>query len=337
MVARRRAPPDQTATGSRYSPKTSRRTPHISPRVAYASAHADEVRHQVRVRRAGPSGRFAQALAARSPRAAASRSPRVRSSRAMCASRDSAGTLEHRHRVITSSLVHVAVDARRSIRSPIVELALEAVGRVGDLALRVARRDRPRPCRRARRSRRGSATPARSTSFGERLDEPRAAERIDGAGHAGLLGDHLLLAEREQRRLRRWARRAPRRTRRCGATACRREPRRAPGSRRGSGCSAAAAASATRRRSGCGSASRSSARSRRDSARSSASHQIRRAARNLAISSKKSLCELKKNDSRGAKSSTRSPRSIAASTYAIPSAIVNASSWTAVEPASRMW
>ena len=36
--------------------------------------------------------------------------------------------------------------------------------------------------------------------------------------------------------------------------------------------------------------------------------QMRRAARSLAISSKKSLCELKKNESRGAKSSTFRPR-----------------------------
>ena len=42
--------------------------------------------------------------------------------------------------------------------------------------------------------------------------------------------------------------------------------------------------------------------------------QIRRAARYLAISSKKSMCALKKNDSRGAKSSTARPRSIAACT-----------------------
>ena len=64
---------------------------------------------------------------------------------------------------------------------------------------------------------------------------------------------------------------------------------------------------------------------------------MRRAARNLAISSKKSLWLLKKNDRRGAKSSMRRPRARAASTYAIPSAIVKASSCTAVEPASRMW
>jgi hypothetical protein len=42
--------------------------------------------------------------------------------------------------------------------------------------------------------------------------------------------------------------------------------------------------------------------------------QIRRAARSLAISSKKSICALKKNDSRGAKSSTSRPRSTACST-----------------------
>src|SRR5215831_14063060 len=63
----------------------------------------------------------------------------------------------------------------------------------------------------------------------------------------------------------------------------------------------------------------------------------RRAARNLAISSKKSLCELKKNDSRGANSSTGRPASIPYFTYSTPSRSVNASSWSAVEPASRMW
>ena len=42
--------------------------------------------------------------------------------------------------------------------------------------------------------------------------------------------------------------------------------------------------------------------------------QIRRAARYLAISSKKSMCALKKNDSRGAKSSTSIPRATCSST-----------------------
>src|ERR1051326_6586088 len=65
--------------------------------------------------------------------------------------------------------------------------------------------------------------------------------------------------------------------------------------------------------------------------------QIRRAARSLHTSSKNSLCELKKKDSRGANVSTGIPRSRHASTYSIPSRSVNASSWVAVDPASRMW
>ena len=63
----------------------------------------------------------------------------------------------------------------------------------------------------------------------------------------------------------------------------------------------------------------------------------RRAARNFATSSKKSLCALKKNDSRSPKSSGDRPASTAALQYAIPLARVNASSCTAVDPASRMW
>mgnify|MGYP003694678897 CR=1 FL=1 len=64
---------------------------------------------------------------------------------------------------------------------------------------------------------------------------------------------------------------------------------------------------------------------------------MRRAARSLAISSKKSLWMSQKNESRGAKSSTSSPRAMPRSTYVKPSASVNASSCAAVAPASRMW
>ena len=64
--------------------------------------------------------------------------------------------------------------------------------------------------------------------------------------------------------------------------------------------------------------------------------QIRRAARYFAISSKKSMCALKKNDNRGANASTGRPDCNANSTYANPFANVNASSSAAVEPASRM-
>ncbi len=65
--------------------------------------------------------------------------------------------------------------------------------------------------------------------------------------------------------------------------------------------------------------------------------QMRRAALNFAISSKKSMWELKKYESLGANVSTSMPAAIPASTYANPSASVNASSCRAVEPASRMW
>ena len=65
--------------------------------------------------------------------------------------------------------------------------------------------------------------------------------------------------------------------------------------------------------------------------------QIRRAARNLAISSKKSMWASKKNDSPGANVLMSSPRDSPSSTYPNPSARVNASSCAAVLPASRMW
>ena len=65
--------------------------------------------------------------------------------------------------------------------------------------------------------------------------------------------------------------------------------------------------------------------------------QIRRAARNLATSSSSVVRETKKNDSRGATSSTASPAARAASTYAIPSARVKATSCAGVAPASAMW
>ena len=61
------------------------------------------------------------------------------------------------------------------------------------------------------------------------------------------------------------------------------------------------------------------------------------AALNLATSSRKSICAQKKNESRRAKSSTLSPRSRALSMYVIALANVNATSCTAVAPASRMW
>ena len=65
--------------------------------------------------------------------------------------------------------------------------------------------------------------------------------------------------------------------------------------------------------------------------------QIRRAARNLATSSSSVVRATKKKDSRGPTSSTASPAASAASTYAIPSARVKATSCAGVAPASAMW
>ena len=62
-----------------------------------------------------------------------------------------------------------------------------------------------------------------------------------------------------------------------------------------------------------------------------------RAARNFAISSRKSLWTLKKNDSRGAIAEGSRPAAFAAARYSSPSASVKAISCTAVAPASRMW
>ena len=64
--------------------------------------------------------------------------------------------------------------------------------------------------------------------------------------------------------------------------------------------------------------------------------QMRRPARNFAISSRRVVRATKKNESRGANSSTARPDAIAAFTYSIASARVKASSCTGVAPASAM-
>ncbi len=64
---------------------------------------------------------------------------------------------------------------------------------------------------------------------------------------------------------------------------------------------------------------------------------MRRAARNLATSSRNVVRETKKKASRGANSSTSWPLAIAARTYAMPSARVKAISCAGVAPASAMW
>ena len=65
--------------------------------------------------------------------------------------------------------------------------------------------------------------------------------------------------------------------------------------------------------------------------------QIRRAARNLATSSRNEVRETKKNARRGAKSSISRPADSAARTYSRALASVKATSCAGVAPASAMW
>ena len=134
---------------------------------------------------------------------------------------------------------------------------------------------------------------------GERLDEVGAGERVDGVGGAGLVGDDLLGAQRDARGALGRAGRAPRRSRWCAATACRRRPRRSAWS-----------ATRTMLFSGCWAMSvtppvcvwkrsfieRSSWAPKRS--RMICAH-MRRAARNFATSWKTLLWPLKKNARRG--------------------------------------
>ena len=85
---------------------------------------------------------------------------------------------------------------------------------------------------------------ARLDLVGQRLDVVGARERVDGVGRAGLVRDDLLGAQRDLRGALATAARAPRRSRWCAATACRRRPRRSPAARRARRCSAAAGRSA---------------------------------------------------------------------------------------------
>ncbi len=65
--------------------------------------------------------------------------------------------------------------------------------------------------------------------------------------------------------------------------------------------------------------------------------QMRRAARNLATSSRIVVRATKKKDRRGAKSSMSMPAAMAVRTYSMPLARVKAISWVGEAPASAMW
>src|SRR3954447_9923961 len=105
------------------------------------------------------------------------------------------GDVENRNRdrLVLDVAVHADDDTVAG-----VELALEAIRRVCDLPLRIALADRP-------------DHPAASVDLvevapdltldpvRERFDEPAAAERVDGVRDPGLLGEDLLLPERQSR------------------------------------------------------------------------------------------------------------------------------------------
>ena len=172
---------------------------------------------------------------------------------------------------------------------------------------------------------------------GQRLDEVRARQRIDRVRRRPSRTRGSAACAARCAPTSRSAARASRPSSWCAATACRRAPRPSPGRRRARCCSRAAARPASRRRSARACAAATTPASSRRTRRACRFAQMRRAARNFAISSKKSLCTSKKNERRGAKSSTSRPRAMPRSTYSKPLRSVNASSCAAVEPASRMW
>ena len=150
----------------------------------------------------------------------------------------------------SSVLLDVLVDADDDVLAGAVAL-LVAPGRLVDLV----RDELDRVDRAAELVDLLDQLPARALDLvGQRLDEVGAGERVDGVGRAGLVGDDLLRAQRDLRGALASAARAPRRSRWCAATACRRRPRRSPAARRARRCSPAAGRSASRRRSACGSA-----------------------------------------------------------------------------------
>ena len=104
-------------------------------------------------------------------------------------------------RISSSALVALAVvvDADHDPLAA-VDLALELVGRVGDLALREAALDRLDHAAELV-DLAEVLVRARLQLVGQRLDEVGAAERVDGVRHAGLVRDHLLRAQRDPHRL----------------------------------------------------------------------------------------------------------------------------------------
>ena len=148
---------------------------------------------------------------------------------------------------------------------------------------------------------------------GQRLDEVRPGQRVDGVDDAGLVGDDLLGAQRDARRP--LGRQPERFVEAVGVQALRPPSTAASGLDRDADDVVLGLLRGERRAAGLGVEAQhqefaSLAPKRSVMIRA----HMRRAARNLATSSKKSLWAFQKNDRRGAKSSTSRPASMAAST-----------------------
>src|ERR1019366_1020733 len=155
---------------------------------------AQKMGHQVRLRRAWPGRRITKAGQGGLHRRGIPLPPRPIEPVEL-ASPGPIGNLEERDRQALS-LIHLAVDPHdRPLTG--VELALESIGRVGNLALGVALGDRlDHPAATV-----DLVQVAPDSSLGgvrQRFDEPAPAERVERAGDPGLLGDDLLLAQGQQ-------------------------------------------------------------------------------------------------------------------------------------------
>ena len=205
---------------------------HLAERRVDADG-VDQRRHQVDL---GVGGVGARARRSAASTAAWSRAGGPASSRLQLARFVLVGDLQQRDLVLVVALgegVDADDDATAGVEAP-----LELVGGVGDLALEpvvLDARDRTLEHRAvAELVEVGEQLLGLSLDLvGERLDVPRPAERIGDVGDVGLVGDHLLGAQRDARRLLGRQRHALRPSSWCAATACRRARRRAPRSRCG--------------------------------------------------------------------------------------------------------
>ena len=189
-ILRAPSPPPQYTGVSRYAPQTSCSAAMISPSLAWARAHRSSAGMRFASARAAPSRSVVEGGRDRASRRAAR--ARLAGGRAACAPAPdrSAASGSPRRRRLWKRLTPTTT------RSPGVDLGLQLVARVRDLALREVLLD-------------GLDHPAELVdpaevvvrelleAVGERLDEVRAAERVDRVRDARLVRDDLLRAQRD--------------------------------------------------------------------------------------------------------------------------------------------